>query len=60
MGFNKRYIPELESLKEIREKMGDDDRFLDIYLYKPDAIIGSPESMEYLKELAKLKETHNG
>lgn len=53
MGFNKKYLPELSKLKEIRENMVDDKRFLDIYLYKPDAIIGSTESVEYLKVLEK-------
>lgn len=60
MGFNKRYVPELDSLKKIQEKMGNDDTFLDMYLYKPDALIGSVESIRYLQELAKLKETKNG
>jgi hypothetical protein len=51
MGFNKRYLPELEDLKKIREKMGDDENFLKTYLYRPDAIFGSSGSFEYVKEV---------
>lgn len=60
MGFNKRYIPDLESLKKIRETMANDGRFLDIYLFKSDALIGSTESLKYLEELASIKEITNG
>lgn len=52
MGFNKKYIPDLENLKDIRERMNDDDYFLKIYLYNPDALIGPVESIDYLKELS--------
>jgi hypothetical protein len=53
MGFNKRYLPDLAELKSIRERMNDDSRFLEIYLYKPDALIGPTESMEYLHKLER-------
>ena len=53
MGFNKRYLPPLEELKSIRRRMDDDSRFLEIYLYKPDAVIGSTEAIEYLHKLEK-------
>ena len=53
MGFNKRYLPDLAELKSIRERMNDDSRFLEIYLYKPDALIGHTESMEYLHKLER-------
>ena len=33
MGFNKRYLPELDKLKEIREKMDSDEEFLNMYLF---------------------------
>ena len=52
MGFNKKYIPDLENLKDIRERMNDDANFLRIYLYNPDALIGPVESIDYLKELS--------
>ena len=53
MGFNKRYLPPVDSLREIRGKMKDDAYFLKIYLYNPDAIIGSEDSMDYLREVEK-------
>jgi len=56
MGFNKRYLPELVDLKEIRIEFSDDKKFLESYLYKPDAIIGSTESMDYIKLVEKEHE----
>lgn len=53
MGFNKKYLPDLPVLKSIRERYEDDSRFLQIYLYSPDAIIGPVDSMEYLKSIDK-------
>jgi hypothetical protein len=55
MGFNKRYLPELESLKEIREKMNSDKEFLNKYLYRPDVVLGSADSMDYIKEVENLE-----
>jgi hypothetical protein len=55
MGFNKKFIPELEDLKKIQESFGDDKRFLDMYYFKPDALIGSKESVDYLEQMAKRK-----
>lgn len=49
MGFNKRFLPKLEDLKSIRDRMEDDNQFLRIYLYGPDAIIGSEESLQYVR-----------
>lgn len=51
MGFNKRYLPELEELKKIRERMDNDKEFLNIYLYRPDAILGHIGSIDYVKEV---------
>jgi hypothetical protein len=59
MGFNKRFLPEVEELQKIRESMGDDDKFLERYLYGPDAIIGSIESNEYVLEIEKKKGLEN-
>lgn len=53
MGFNKKYLPPVADLIKIKERMANDERFLDIYFYKPDAIIGSTESVEYLDDLSK-------
>jgi len=51
MGFNKKYLPEIEDLKEIRRSFNNDEEFISMYLYKPDAIIGSNESHSYLKTI---------
>ncbi len=59
MGFNKRYLPELEMLKEIRKKMNSDKEFLNTYLYRPDVVFGSTESMDYMKEVETLEKSKN-
>ena len=59
MGFNKRYLPVLESLKEIREKINSDKEFLNMYLYRPDTVIGSTDSMDYVKEVECLVKEKN-
>jgi hypothetical protein len=59
MGFNKRHLPELERIKEIREKMNSDKEFLNIYLYNPDVVLGSVESMNYVKEVEDLVKIKN-
>ena len=51
MGFNKKFLPDLSSLKAIRERYEDDQMFLRIYLHSPDALIGSSESIDYLKSI---------
>ncbi len=60
MGFNKRYIPKIDDLKKIQETFQDDKKFLDLYYFKPDALVGSKESVDYLEELAKQNEKENG
>lgn len=59
MGFNKRYLPELNKIKEIRKKMNSDEEFLNVYLYRPDAVIGSTDSMDYVKEVESLLKEKN-
>ena len=59
MGFNKRYLPELDKLKVIREKMNSDEEFLNMYLYRPDTVIGSTDSMDYVKEVECLVKEKN-
>ena len=59
MGFNKRYLPEIDNLISIREKMNSDAEFLKIYLYNPDAIFGSQESMEFLKQVEQSQINKN-
>jgi hypothetical protein len=59
MGFNKRYLPELDKLREIREKMNSDEEFLNMYLYRPDTVIGSADSMDYVKGVESLVKEKN-
>jgi hypothetical protein len=56
MSFNKKYLPELPALIKIRESYSSDEEFLDSYLRKVDAIMGSPESFRYLEEIKKRVE----
>ena len=54
MSFNKRYIPELPDLIKMREKHSSDEEFIlfiDNLNRKADALLGSPESFEYLREM---------
>jgi hypothetical protein len=53
MSFNKKYLPELPALIKIRESYSSDEEFLDSYLRKVDAIMGSQESFLYLEEIKK-------
>lgn len=59
MGFNKRYLPDLDKLKEIRDKMNSDKEFLNTYLYRPDVVIGSTDSMDYVKKVESLVKEKN-
>jgi hypothetical protein len=56
VSFNKKYLPELPALIKIRESYSSDEEFLDSYLRKVDAIMGSPESFRYLEEIKKRVE----
>lgn len=51
MGFNKRELPELDRLKEIHKKIGNDLEFVKFIVGKSDAITGSVESYEYLEKV---------
>lgn len=53
MGFNKKYLPPIEKMLEVRESYESDSDFLRSYIGKYDCLIGSKESMDYLKELEK-------
>ena len=53
MSFNKRYLPELPDLIKIRESYSSDQEFLDVFLRKVDAVMGSEESFRYLDEIKK-------
>jgi hypothetical protein len=49
MGFNKRYVPVLEVVKKQLEERGVKE-FIDYYT-KPDALIGSIESMRFIDQV---------
>jgi hypothetical protein len=51
MSFNKKYLPELPELVKIRESYSSDQEFLENYLRKVDALMGSQESFEYLDKI---------
>ena len=53
MSFNKKYLPELPDLIKIRESYSSDEEFLDVFLRKVDAVMGSEESYRYLDEIKK-------
>lgn len=48
MGFNKRYVPDLETLKEIRKKHSNDEEFLKSVVGKSDVLMGPPDSIDFL------------
>ena len=62
MGFNKRYLPELEVLLERRKGYKTDEEFLNAVIGKSDALIGSRKSMDYIDALYKgiQKKSKNG
>ncbi len=51
MGFNKRYLPELEDLKKIHQRFDSDEEFLKFISGKADAILGPSESHRYMEEV---------
>jgi len=62
MGFNKRYLPELEVLLERRKRYETDEEFLNAVVGKADALMGSCESMDYIDDLYEKiqKKSKNG
>jgi len=52
MGFNKRYLPEVEKLQETLDRLGP-DLFYKIYIESPDAVIGPTESFEFVEQFQK-------
>lgn len=53
MGFNKKFLPEVEDLKKMREKYADDKEFLKRIFSNVDAFLGSVESYNYLQKIQK-------
>jgi hypothetical protein len=61
MSFNKKYLPELPEMIKLRESYSSDEEFLDVFLRKVDAIMGSQESFLYLEEIKKrVKDNEQG
>ena len=64
MSFNKKYLPELPNLIKMREKHISDEEFIlfiDDLNKKADALLGSQESFEYLREMReKIKDNEQG
>lgn len=52
MGFNKLFLPEIGSLKEQLKTKGNEEfaRFWERRYIKADALIGSTESMDFIKQ----------
>lgn len=49
MGFNKRYLPDLDKLVEMRNEIGNDREFLRTVLGKSDCLMGSSESLQMIR-----------
>ena len=61
MGFNKRYIQELEILKEKRKEYNSDKEFLNAIVGNSDSLIGPMKSIAYLDSLyEKIKSLEKG
>lgn len=54
MGFNKRILPDVNVLEKRLEELGVDE-FLKIYYYNPDCLMGSEESMNFVKSILASK-----
>jgi len=55
MGFYLKHLPSAKKLKEKREELQDDDKFLTWVYGKGDAFIGSIKSFKYLKKIKNEK-----
>lgn len=64
MGFNKRYLPDVEVLIERRSKASSDEEFLKNLLGKADALMGSTESFAFIsrveRQIEKNKSNNKG
>jgi hypothetical protein len=58
MGFNKKILPPIDKMIEIRNSYPSDSEFLEGFIGKYDCLIGSRESLDYLKEMEE-KECQN-
>lgn len=51
MGFNKKFLPPIEKMLEARQHYDSELEFLEKFVGKYDCLIGSIESINYLKKL---------
>lgn len=51
MGFNKKFLPPIEKMLEARQNYDSELEFLERFVGKYDCLIGSIESINYLKKL---------
>lgn len=49
MGFNKRFLPEIDEMQRIYDACESDIEFLEKVVGKSDAVMGSAESFEFLR-----------
>lgn len=60
MSFHRRFLPDVETLKKIRQNCLNDEDFIKRIRGKADALEGSTESFEYLREIEeKIKDGIN-
>jgi hypothetical protein len=52
MGFHRKHIPDIETLKRIYEECQDAQEFLNTVVGKEEAISGSNESLKFLQEIS--------
>jgi len=59
MGFYLKHLPSAKKLKEKREELQDDDKFLTWVYGRCDAFAGSIKSFKYLKRVKHERKTAN-
>jgi hypothetical protein len=60
MSFHRRFLPDLETMKKIRENCSTDEEFIERIRGKAEALEGSVESFKYLREIEeKIKDEIN-
>lgn len=56
MGYHHTILPDPDTLNKIRENLGDDSKFLQLYWYSPDTVLGSESSLSYLRQILEKHE----
>lgn len=54
MSFNKRYLPDIETLKSDYEKLGIDDFYIR-HIKRVDAFIGSTEALDFVNSIIEKR-----